>query len=152
MIFNGGDSDGTIAEDEEIFYIWSRTVVPLLAHSSMAKETSSRDLQWWWQRLNNHRRRRNLLHMVKNGGAFVRTFTNGQGNFFMWSSMVVTVLEQSPKAKKLLHMVKNGGAVDSTFINGQGNFFTWSSKVVTAMEQSPKAKKSSTYGQEVWCR
>ena len=65
-----------------------------------------------------------LLHMVKNGGAVKSTFTDGQGNFFMWSSMVVTVLEQSPKAKKLLPMVKNGGADDSTFTNGQGNFFT----------------------------
>ena len=46
-IFNGGDADGTLAEVEENFYIWSRMVVPLKAHSPMAKETSSNDLQWW---------------------------------------------------------------------------------------------------------
>ena len=47
MIFNGGYGVGTIAEDEENFYIWSRSVVPLKAHSPMAKETSSNDLQMW---------------------------------------------------------------------------------------------------------
>ena len=107
----------------------------------MTKETSSNDLQRWWQRWNNRQRRRNLLHMVKKCGAVKSTFTDGQGNFFMWSSMVVTVLERSPKAKNLLHMVENGGAFDSTFTNGQGNFFTWSSMMVTVLEQSPKAKK-----------
>ena len=107
MIFKGGDSDGTIAKDEEIFYIWSRSVVPLKAHSPMAKETSSNDLQWWWRWWNTHRSRRKLLQRVKNGGADDCTFTDGLGSFFKWSSMVMTLLEHSPKSKKTSSSDKN---------------------------------------------
>ena len=45
-------------------------------------------------------RRRKFLRMVKNGGADESTFTDGQGSFFKRSSMVVTLIEQSPKVKK----------------------------------------------------
>ena len=48
-----------------------------------------------------HRRRRKFLHMVNNGGADDSTFTDGQGNFFKSSSMVVTLIEHSPKAKDI---------------------------------------------------
>ena len=34
-------------EGEENFYVWSKMVVPMKAHSPMAKEASSNDLQWW---------------------------------------------------------------------------------------------------------
>ena len=46
------------------------------------------------------RRWRKLLHMVKNGGADDSTFTDGQESFFKWSSMVVALMEQTPKAKQ----------------------------------------------------
>ena len=40
-IFNGGDAGGTLTEGEENFFIWSRLVVPIIAHSPMAKKTPS---------------------------------------------------------------------------------------------------------------
>merc|ERR1712054_559744 len=111
----------------------------------MAKKTSSCDLQWWLRCWNNRRRRRrNLLHMVKNGGAFKH-------------------IHQWPR--KLLHVIFNGGygvgtiAEDdeeifyiwsrtvvplSTFTNGQGNFFIWSRMALPMIAHSPMAKETSS--------
>ena len=46
MIFNGDDAEGTLTEVEVNFFRWSRMVVPMIAHSPMAKKASSNDLQW----------------------------------------------------------------------------------------------------------
>ena len=52
-------------------------------------------------------RRRKLLQMVRNGGADDCTFTDGLGSFFKWSSMVMTLMEHSPKSKKTSSSDKN---------------------------------------------
>ena len=86
-IFNGGDAGGTLTEGEENFFIWSRLVVPIIAHSPMVKGTSSYNLQWWWRWWNTHRTWRKLLHMVKIGGADDSTFTDGQEDSFIFSGI-----------------------------------------------------------------